>query len=365
MESPLWCGGLTFPFGFSKLKKVSNFLKKLKINFFKGSFKDSLFYFLIISLILFILLIFLPSKFPNQVKIFPKSQGNSQVLFLSSTGNSFPESPDFSLIQGNSLIAITPPVMVKPQVFGTLTEGEETEIRKEILEYEVQPGDTLWQIAENFNISLDTLLWANNLNQNSRISPGQKLIILPVSGVIHQVKRGETLSGIAKTYKGDVEKIVEFNELSGEGDIFAGDLVIIPNGIMPIPQPLPSEIPLASSYFIFPTKGKITQGLHWYNAIDIANECGTPIFATAQGEVLKVKYGWNQGAGNYLTILHPNGVTTIYGHLNTSFVNPGDKVSQGQIIALMGGQPGTPGAGRSTGCHLHFGVMGAKNPFAK
>jgi len=295
---------------------------------------------------------------------FSKSQENSQNLFFSSTSSSRPESPDLSLVQGNSLIAVTPPVMVKTQAFGILIE-EGPEIRKEILEYTVQQSDTLWDIAENFNISLNTILWANNLNQNSIISPGQNLIILPVSGVIHQVKRGETLSEIAKIYKGDVEKIIEFNELLGEGDIFAGDLVIIPNGIMPIPQPLPSEIPLASSYFIFPTKGKISQGLHWYNAIDIANECGTSVFAVAQGEILKVKYGWNQGAGNYLTILHSNGATTLYGHILTSFVNPGDKVSQGQIIALMGGQPGTPGAGKSTGCHLHFGVIGSRNPFAK
>ena len=55
----------------------------------------------------------------------------------------------------------------------------------------------------------------------------------------------------------------------------------------------------------------------------------------------------------------------MYGHIAASFVNPGDQVSQGRIIALMGGQPGTPGAGLSTGCHLHFGVSGAKNPFAR
>jgi hypothetical protein len=208
------------------------------------------------------------------------------------------------------------------------------------------------------------LLWANNLSSKSKISVGQKLIILPVSGAIHYVKSGETLSEIAKIYKGDVEKIVSFNELSDEKDIFVGDILVIPDGIMPASRPQYSEIPVANSYFIVPTNGRISQGLHWYNAVDFANECGAPIFAAAGGQVQKVKYGYNMGAGNYLTILHPNGVVTMYGHILSSLVNPGDQVSQGQIIAFVDGKPGTPGAGISTGCHVHFEVIGARNPFA-
>ena len=99
--------------------------------------------------------------------------------------------------------------------------------------------------------------------------------------------------------------------------------------------------------------------------MDFANSCGASIFAAAGGEVLKVKYGWNLGAGNVLTILHPNGVVTSYGHILKSLVNPGEQVSQGQMIALIGGQPGTSGAGISTGCHVHFSVVGAANPFGR
>ncbi|MDP2741089.1 MAG: M23 family metallopeptidase, partial [bacterium] len=79
----------------------------------------------------------------------------------------------------------------------------------------------------------------------------------------------------------------------------------------------------------------------------------------------RVKYGYNFGGGNYVTILHSGGIVTYYGHLMTIFVKPGDTVSVGDRIALMGGQPGMAGAGRSTGCHLHFGVIGAKNPLLK
>lgn len=288
-------------------------------------------------------------------------------LFLHST-NFRPESPEFLLVQGNSLLPSSPPVMVTPRVLGQIIGEIRSEKRKEILEYRVEAGDTFQSIADYFEISLETLLWANNLNQNSIITPGQKLLILPVSGVIHRVKSGDTISQIAQIYKGEATEITAFNELSGEGDIFVGDILIIPDGIKPPSPPSRALVPLASSYFIcpIPPPCRITQGLHWFNAVDFSHgRCGDPIFAAAGGEVLRVEYGWNSGAGNYVTISHPNGVVTFYGHLATIFVQPGQKVSQGQIIALMGGQPGTPGAGISTGCHLHFGVIGAENPFAR
>jgi murein DD-endopeptidase MepM/ murein hydrolase activator NlpD len=125
------------------------------------------------------------------------------------------------------------------------------------------------------------------------------------------------------------------------------------------------QAPLADNFFIFPTQGRITQGLHFYNAVDTANKCGTSIYAAASGKVQRVKYGYNFGGGNQVTILHSGGIVTYYGHLMTIFVKPGDAVNVGDRIALMGGQPGMAGAGHSTGCHLHFQVMGAKNPLAK
>jgi murein DD-endopeptidase MepM/ murein hydrolase activator NlpD len=333
----------------------------------------------VISLILFGILTLTPSYLFNSLvknEVSPiinsntisnteKTGDNSQTLFVGEIKKSGIESPDFSLIQKNSLISSCPPVMVTPQILGAITGEEKLEPRKEIIEYTVQKGDTLLGIAEKFNISLNTLVWANDLSSNSKVQIDQALIILPVSGTLHYVKSGETMSEIATKYKSTVEKIVAFNELSGEKDIFAGDILVVPDGIMPATKPTYAEIPLANSYFILPTKGRISQGLHWYNAIDFANACGSPIYAAAGGTVLKVKFGYNQGAGNYLTISHPNGVITTYGHIMSNLVNPGDQVYQGQVIAYVGGQPGTPGAGKSTGCHLHFGVSGARNPFAQ
>lgn len=144
---------------------------------------------------------------------------NNQNLFLGSVGRFLLESPNLFFVQKDSLKAVSSPTNVNPKVFGSLV-GESEETRKEILEYTIEEGDTLSKIAENFGISLETVLWANDLTKNSKISVGQKLIILPVSGVLHFVQKGETLSEIAKKYKGDVEKIIEFNELDNEKDIF-------------------------------------------------------------------------------------------------------------------------------------------------
>jgi LysM repeat protein len=315
----------------------------------------------------------------NSISVTPVLVSSNSINHLSlgpSTG-AF-QLPDVYLIQKNSLKAVSPSGMIKPQVLASLL-GSEEEVdtrRGGIIEYAVEQDDTLWSIADKFGISLETVLWANNLSKTSVISPGKKLVILPVSGTTHIVKAGETLGEIVKKYKGDLSEVIAFNELEDENEVFAGDIVIIPNGILPPPvvvKSAPVLAPLVAGYFICPISApcRITQKLHWYNAIDFSHgKCWEPIYAAASGTVQKVKLtssasSWAfGGAGNHLTILHPNGVVTFYGHLASATVSPGDAVSQGQVIGYMGGGWGMAGSGKSTGCHLHFGVTGAKNPFA-
>ncbi|OGD24688.1 hypothetical protein A2819_03055 [Candidatus Azambacteria bacterium RIFCSPHIGHO2_01_FULL_40_24] len=134
--------------------------------------------------------------------------------------------------------------------------------------------------------------------------------------------------------------------------------------------------PSIDGYFIFPTSGFNQGRLHPYNAVDISrgDDClyeNIPVFAAASG-VVTAAYPtqstakWaNSGYGNNLTILHPNGVTTRYTHLKSILISAGQYVNQGSVIAFMGGYPRTSGAGNSTGCHLHFEVRGAQNPFVR
>jgi len=286
----------------------------------------------------------------------------SQSLFAKPVSNFLMESPEMTLVQGNSMIGTSPPATVSPQVLGGLIGGADVisnpEPGGDMMEYIVESGETLSSIAEKFDISLNTILWANNLSSRSVIKKDQKLIILPVSGVIHLVRKGDTIGTLARTYKADLEGIVEFNNLSGEGDIFIGDVLVIPGGKMPARIPQVASIPIGESYFIFPAQGKITQGLHgiFRNAIDIADKCGKPVVAAAGGAVQRA--GTIRIGGRMITILHPNGVVTYYGHLSTIAVVPGQTVKTGDIIGYMGNSGYTLGA---TGCHLHFEVRGAPN----
>ena len=112
-----------------------------------------------------------------------------------------------------------------------------------------------------------------------------------------------------------------------------------------------------------PTTGWNWAKLHNYNAVDIANACGTPIYSSAEGLVVESSNGdWNEGYGRYIVIEHPNNTKTKYAHNQKNLVSVGDYVAKGDQIAVIGNTGLTHGP---TGCHLHFEVNGARNPFAK
>jgi len=93
-----------------------------------------------------------------------------------------------------------------------------------------------------------------------------------------------------------------------------------------------------------------------HNAIDIPTPQGTILTAVADGEVVKVS---DKGMGfNSLVLRHPNGMTSLYGHVSAFLVQEGDIVRAGEPVAESGGMPGTPGAGHlTTGPHLHLEFM--------
>jgi len=245
-------------------------------------------------------------------------------------------------------------------LISNLPKGETTE-------YRVVEGDTISSIAQKFGVSIDTILWENNLKSVEAIKPKQIIKILPVTGVKHQVKRGETIYSIAKNYSVDAQNIIDypFNTFSNDETfaLTAGQELIIPEGIEPkeiftgtkniarTVAPIPGVV--GEGNFMWPTGGVITQRYSWYHqAVDIANHSNPPVVAAATGTV--VTAGWNGGGyGNYVIIDHGNGYKTLYGHLlnNSMVVKAGDKVSKGQKLGAMGS------TGRSTGTHLHFEII--------
>lgn len=266
-----------------------------------------------------------------------------------------PTEPSLASAMGGSLIKQSSPLTIA-------SAGNE---RKDIITYVVQPGDIPSVIAASFGITTNTLLWANNLSDGQLIRPGNNLAILPVSGIRYKVKQGDTISSIAVSYKGSIDKIIAFNGLDESGGILAGDYIIVPDGEMPqraysgYSPKYAQNLQNLDSDFIHPTAGVgyKSKGLHPHNAIDVAAPCWTPIYAAAAGTVvISDGYGWNGGYGKYIKIDHGNVVGSLYSHHIQNEVSAGQYVQQGQLIAYMGS------TGRSTGCHVHWEVFGALNP---
>jgi len=107
--------------------------------------------------------------------------------------------------------------------------------------YLVQSGDTLGSIAEKNKISVNTLLWANDIENVDSIMPGDTMFILPVSGIKYVIKSGDNIDSIANKYKAEKDKIIAFNDLPANGDIEVGKEIIIPDGQGEAPKPAPSS----------------------------------------------------------------------------------------------------------------------------
>jgi len=96
--------------------------------------------------------------------------------------------------------------------------------------YTVQSGDTVSGIAAKNGITVNTILWANDLDNVDQIKPGDQIFILPVAGLSYKVASGDTIDSIALKYKAEKDKIIAFNELPANGEVTEGELIIIPDG---------------------------------------------------------------------------------------------------------------------------------------
>jgi lipoprotein NlpD len=195
-------------------------------------------------------------------------------------------------------------------------------------------------------------------------------------GVYHTVQKGQTLYRIANTYELSVEVLRRANHLGDPKNLQVGTRLWIP-GARKVLQVTASKksrsrtakkktsptVKPRKGFLIWPTKGTLTSQFGMrkgrkHEGIDIAAPKGTPIYSAAAGEV---KFsGWGPtGYGKMVIIKHKHHLTTLYAHNSKLLVKKGTQVKQGQKISLMGS------TGRSTGPHLHFEVRNdthAKDP---
>lgn len=253
----------------------------------------------------------------------------------------------------------------------------------------VGQGETLWAIAQQYGISVESLANANNLTEDSLIYPGKKLTV-PAKGTLGPgtevtstpknapalrkapvatsskaviVHAGQTLSSIARANQVSVSALMAANNLSSPHLLRIGQRVIIPgaNAVIPrlrqgtvaTPEPAPPDYRVAAGELVWPARGSMTSGFGWrrtrnHNGIDISANRGAPITAAMAGKVILT--GWYGGYGLAVVLDHGDGVQTIYGHASKILVHLGEEVDAGATIALVGC------TGVCTGPHLHFEV---------
>ncbi|MFH2085307.1 MAG: peptidoglycan DD-metalloendopeptidase family protein [bacterium] len=237
----------------------------------------------------------------------------------------------------------------------------------QVSEYTVKEGDSLSSIAAKFDLSIESLKWANPSINWQKVKPGVVVSVPPVTGVVYKVKPGDTVYSIAKKFQTGAQGIVDFpmNTFSDDETfaLVAGQTLIIPDGIMPdevVSTPRFANVltpdagsVTATGNFAWPAFGTISQPFRWYHkGVDIANHGGGVILSADAGTI--VVAGWtNVGYGNHIIIDHGNGYQTLYGHLSNIAVVTGQRVNRGTVIGQMGS------TGRSTGVHLHFEIRTA------
>ncbi len=252
--------------------------------------------------------------------------------------------------------------------------------RAKVVKYTVQPGDSIFGIAKEFNLKPESVLWANfdKLQDDPQmVEVGLTLNIPPVDGVYYQWKEGDTLEKVAEKYKANVEDILLWpgNRLDLTNPVIEpGYYIMIPGGkgefrtwVVPtywrpgaganqsIKGQCSNFDPGAggTGTFIWPLPAShyISGNDFWegHLAIDIGASVGDQVVASDSGWVVYAG-GIGGGYGNMVMIDHGNGYHTLYAHNSQVLVRCGQYVTQGRVIALAGS------TGNSTGPHLHFEV---------
>ncbi len=232
----------------------------------------------------------------------------------------------------------------------------------------VAPGDTLWEIARRYNTTVTALSAANGIPDTSLIRPGDALTIPGVLTSISTdkggsvaptvvVEPGDSLWEIAQRYNTTVAVLMAENGLKSSTLAVGQELRIVPGSDLVRAGPAPSPTPGVAGTLIWPLSGVITSrfgyrrlrigGTNLHFGLDIDGETGDPIRAATAGTV---SFSGNRGGYGLLVVVTNGDTEYYYAHTSELLVQTGETVTVGQVIARVGS------TGRSTGSHLHFEI---------
>lgn len=245
-----------------------------------------------------------------------------------------------------------------------LIHGSAPASQREPLRVTVERGDSLWAIANEYNVTVSELAGANGLNPNSALRVGHVLTVpgryepnsTQVGGFATRtitVEKGDTLYSLARAHGTTVGALLSANNLT-HPDIYVGQrLRVIPSGEL---TPATNWSPTLAN-LTWPARGVITSRFGYrtlpngnsdiHNGLDINANTGDPVYAAAAGVVTKAE--WHGGLG-YAVFIQAGNVEYRYGHNSELVVREGDHVHAGQLIAKAGN------TGFSFGAHVHFEV---------
>lgn len=221
--------------------------------------------------------------------------------------------------------------------------------------HQVAPGETLENIAQQYNLIPATLIGMNPGLQNDKIAVGSEILIPPYNGIRVAVPAGQTWREVAQTYNVRSDTLFEVN-----GCQTAPQEVFVP-GVNWSPErptntasgslagyPLPQTVPIALGYGwqLNPSTGEV----FFHSGLDLIAPTGTPVQAVDQGTVA---FAGEQGSyGNLVVVNHQEGIQSRYAQLDTIAVKVGQQVKPGEVLGTVG----TTGEPSTVSTHLHFEI---------
>jgi len=182
---------------------------------------------------------------------------------------------------------------------------------RELKSYQVKDGDTIGLIAARHGVSTNTILWANDLSDTSLIKPGDKLTILPVTGVKYKVQKSDSLDAIVNKYNADKEKVLAYNQLPADEKLKSGQDLIIPDGYIAPPTTTPA-IPGTQLAVAGRTTTQYASTTRSYASADSRAGAGHRFpYGYCTWYVAQRKYvPWGGNAGSWLTNARASGKAT-------------------------------------------------------